>query len=202
MAKNKIVKLALYDFDGTLCAHDSVVEFWKYCFKHSIRPWAFLPMIGFYGLLGGLNLISKNYMNQRMLCFLTPDMITRFVPDFIREHKRNIFGWAHERVKNDQESGLTAICISASRNYLIHPLTADFGFDLVMCSNMDPDEPWRAIGDLCLGAEKVNRLNAWAKQRGIEYRVVRAYSDSKKDLPMMRLAGEQIWVDPKTGIRK
>ena len=32
--------------------------------------------------------------------------------------------------------------------------------------------------------------------------VIRSYSDSKSDMPMMKIAKEQVWIDRKTGLRK
>jgi phosphoserine phosphatase len=45
-------------------------------------------------------------------------------------------------------------------------------------------------------------MDQWAKENKIIPFVVRAYSDSKSDLPMMEIAAEQVWIDPKTGMRK
>ena len=45
-------------------------------------------------------------------------------------------------------------------------------------------------------------MDEWAKQNKIIPRVVRAYSDSKSDMPMMEIADEQVWIDKKTGLRK
>ena len=41
----KKVNVVLFDFDGTLSALDSNIEFARYCFRHSIRPWLYLPLI-------------------------------------------------------------------------------------------------------------------------------------------------------------
>lgn len=38
--------VVVFDFDGTLSARDSNVEFGRYCFRHSVRPWLFLPLMG------------------------------------------------------------------------------------------------------------------------------------------------------------
>ena len=38
--------VVVFDFDGTLSARDTSVEFAKYCFRHSARPWLYLPLMG------------------------------------------------------------------------------------------------------------------------------------------------------------
>ena len=45
-------------------------------------------------------------------------------------------------------------------------------------------------------------MDEWAKENKIIPNVVRAYSDSKSDMPMMEIATEQVWIDAKTGLRK
>jgi phosphoserine phosphatase len=74
-------------------------------------------------------------------------------------------------------------------------------FDAVFCSEMDPKKPWK-YNVLCWGRNKVYIMDQWAKENKIIPYVVRAYSDSKSDLPMMEIAAEQVWIDPKTGMRK
>ena len=46
----KKTEVVLFDFDGTLSAYDANFEFAKYCFRRSLRPWLFSPLI----LLGAI----------------------------------------------------------------------------------------------------------------------------------------------------
>ena len=45
-------------------------------------------------------------------------------------------------------------------------------------------------------------MDEWAKVNKIIPHVVRSYSDSKSDMPMMEIADEEVWVDRETGLRK
>ena len=54
----------------------------------------------------------------------------------------------------------------------------------------------------CSNKNKVVALDNWARDNKIIPNVVRAYSDSRQDLPIMKIAKEQVWIDPKTGLRK
>ena len=84
---------------------------------------------------------------------------------------------------------------------MIPHLVRDMKFDAVLCSRMDPSRPWK-YEFLCWGPNKVVAMDEWAKKNKIVPRVVRAYSDSRSDMPIMEIAGEQVWVDRKTGLRK
>ena len=66
---------------------------------------------------------------------------------------------------------------------------------------MDPKKPWK-YEFLCWGKNKVYKMDEWAKEHKFIPNVVRAYSDSKSDMPMMEIAAEQVWIDKKTGLRK
>lgn len=192
--------VVVFDFDGTLSASDSNWEFFKYCFKHSFRPWLFLPCVvaGFVGKFlnpGGV------WWRQTIRNFITPNMVNRFAKDCIKQHRKNRFGWAKEQVAKERDAGNKVILISASPDYLIPELINDMKFDAVFCSKMNKDKPYK-YEFLCWGQNKVLALDNWAKEHKYIPNVVRAYSDSKADMPIMKIAKEQIWIDPKTGLRK
>ena len=133
--------------------------------------------------------------------FLTADMVKKFAPDFIKQHKRERFGWARDQVAKEHADGRRVILVSASADYMIPHLVRDMKFDAVLCSRMDASRPWK-YEFLCWGPNKVVAMDEWAKKNKIVPRVVRAYSDSRSDMPIMEIAGEQVWVDRKTGLRK
>lgn len=194
------VNVVVFDFDGTLSASDSNFEFGKYCFKHSIRPWLFLPMI-FVAQIGRILNPSGIWWRQTMRRFLTENMVKELSGKMIVEHKQRRFGWAKDQVAKEHRAGNKVVLISASTNYLIPKLVADMKFDAVFTSQMEQAKPWR-YKFLCWGNNKVIALDNWAKENKYIPNVVRAYSDSKSDLPIMEIAKEQVWIDKKTGLRK
>lgn len=193
-------EVVLFDFDGTLSGGDANIEFAKYCFKHSLRPWLFLPMILFCGAFRKSQ-PDGIWWRQGMRRFMTKKMVKKFAPEFIKQHKRNRFGWAKERVQSERDAGRIVIMVSASPDFLLRPLVRDMNFDMVFCSETQKDKPWK-YDFLCFGANKVRKMDEWASVNKIIPHVVRAYSDSKSDMPMMEIADEQVWIDAKTGLRK
>lgn len=192
--------VVVFDFDGTLSARDTNVEFAKYCFCHSARPWLYLPLMGVAAIVRLFN-PDGVWWRQNMRRFLTADMVKKFAPDFIKQHKRERFGWARDQVAKEHADGRRVILVSASADYMIPHLVRDMKFDAVLCSRMDASRPWK-YEFLCWGPNKVVAMDEWAKKNKIVPRVVRAYSDSRSDMPIMEIAGEQVWVDRKTGLRK
>lgn len=196
----KRTDVVLFDFDGTLSAHDSNVEFAKYCFRRSIRPWFYLPLMAVCGVCKWIN-PGGMWWRENIRRFMTPKMVKKFAPGFIKQHKRERFGWAKERVQAERDAGRKVLMVSASPDYLLPQLVRDMKFDAVFCSKMDKKHPWK-YEFLCWGQNKVYKMDEWACENKFIPNVVRAYSDSKSDLPMMEIAAEQVWIDPKTGMRK
>jgi HAD superfamily phosphoserine phosphatase-like hydrolase len=189
----KKTDVVLFDFDGTLSASDANIEFAKYCFRHSIRPWLFLPWVGVCYIA---KLFNKRgvWWRENMRRFVTPNMIKKYSADFIRQHKRERFGWAKERVQSERDAGRTVIMVSASPDYLLPALVRDMKFDMVFCSHMNKSKPWK-FDFFCWGANKVRVMDEWAAKNKIIPHVVRAYSDHWSDAPMMEIADEQVWID-------
>lgn len=194
------VDVVVFDFDGTLSKSDSNLEFFKYCFRKSLRPWLFLPFV-LAGIVGARLNPSGVWWRQTIRCFITPKMVNDFAADVIKLHKQNRFGWAKEQVAKERKAGNKVLLISASPDYLIPFLVSDMDFDAVFCSTMEKEKPYK-YKFLCWGKNKVIVLDKWAVEHKYIPNVVRAYSDSKNDMPIMEIAKEQVWIDKKTGLRK
>lgn len=200
--KNMLQKkdIVIFDFDGTLSASDSNYEFFKYCFKHSVRPWLFLPCV-LAGIVGSFLNRNGIWWRETIRNFITPKMVKDFSADVIKLHKQNRFGWAKEVVAKEHAKGNIVLLISASPDYLVPQLVADMKFDAVFCSQMEKNKPYK-YKFLCWGKNKVIALDNWAKEHKVIPNVIRAYSDSLSDMPMMEIAKEQVWINKKTGLRK
>ena len=197
--KPKKTNVVVFDFDGTLSAYDANYQFAKYCLRHSVWPWLFLP-ITLCAMAFRYVTPNAKWWRELGRRFITAKMVKRLAPGFIAEHKLNRFGWSAERVAAERAAGNTVILISASPNYLLRPLVRDMDFDDVICSEMYANKPWK-YHFLCYNKNKVVALNKWATKNKIVPNIVRAYSDSKSDLPIMNLAAERVWINRRTGGR-
>ena len=192
--------IVVFDFDGTLSASDSNLEFGRYCFRNSWRPWLFLPSF----LIGVIiYMFNKHsiFSRESMRRFLTPKMVKKFAPIVVREHKRNRFGWAAEMVAKERAAGNICVLVSAGSDYLVPKLVRDMKFDAVITSKMNKSRPWK-YDFMCWGPNKVVALDAWAKENKIIPHVVRSYGDSKSDKYIMELADTPVWINRKTGMPK
>lgn len=196
----KKVNVVVFDFDGTISASDSNWEFFKYCFKHSFRPWFYIPSV-IAGFVGRIVNPDGIWWRETIRCFITPKMVQNFSNKVVELHKKNRFGWVKEQVEKEKSAGNKVVLISASPDYLIPKLVKDIKFDAVICSKMDEKKPYK-YKFLCWGKNKIIALDNWAKENKYIPNVVCAYSDSKNDMPIMKIAREKVWINSKTGMRK
>lgn len=192
--------VVVFDFDGTLSASDSHLEFGRYCFQHSIRPWVFLPVF-LVGCVGYVCNKNRIWPREMMRLFVTAKMVKKFAPNVIREHRTRRFGWSATQVARERAAGNICILISAGPDYLIPKLVKDMKFDVVLTSQMDKKKPWK-YKFMCWGPNKVFALDTWAKQNNIIPNVVKSYGDSPSDKYIMSLAQTQVWINRKTGLQK
>ena len=195
----KKADVTVFDFDGTLSAGDCNRGFARFCMCHSLRPWLYSPLMLICGVLRVVRPGGK-WWREHIRRFMTADMVRRFSPEFIRMHRTRRFDWAARQIAAEHAAGRMVVLISAGPDYLIPELVRDLKFDAVICSVMHADRPWK-YKFLCWGPNKVVALDTWARQNHIIPRVVRSYSDSKSDMPMMNIADKKIWVDARSGKR-
>ena len=191
-------KLAVFDFDGTLSRSDAYIEFWRFASRRSVRPWLFMPFM----IVGVIlrNAFPKSIFSRDLMrAYMSKNLVRRLRKDFIKHHLENRFGWAKERVEKERRAGNFTVLISAGADFFIKPLVRDMGFDLVIASPFDLERPWKHKF-FCYGENKVAALNRAMKSK--PYKIVRAYSDSRSDMPIMSLADEQVWIDSRTGCRR
>ena len=197
--KTQKANVVVFDFDGTLSAHDSNFEFARYCFQRSVRPWLFLPLMGVASIVRLVNRPGV-WWRESMRRFLSVQLRDKYLKDFIKQHKQERFGWVVEQVAAEREAGNMVVLISASTNYFVPALVSDINFDAIITSQMEDKYPWK-YKFLCWGPNKVVALNAWAEKNNIKPHVVRSYTDSKSDMPLVKIADEAVWINRKTGCR-
>lgn len=196
----KKVNVVVFDFDGTISSSDTNYEFGRWCFKHDWRTWPYLPFVGLFISCRIFNRAGV-WWREMSRRFVIKNMVKKFKSEFVKYHKTNRFGWAKEQIKKEQADGNLVVLISASPDYLIPDLVRDIKFDAILTSQMNEDKPWK-YKFLCYGKNKVIALDRWAREHKYIPHIVRAYSDSNSDKPIMNIADEQVWIDSKTGMRK
>ncbi len=173
----------IYDFDNTIYEGDTGVDMVLYGLKK--YPFKTLKCV-----FKGLKLRNKykttnnREVKEAFFAFLYEiDDLNKFIDSFIDSHIKNIKPW----YKSEQKENDTII--SASYDLWINPFCKKLGIKNVICTKVD--DKGNIIGENCKGEEKVKRF----KEEFPNVEVLKSYSDSSTDIPMLLLAREPYIVD-------
>ncbi len=193
----KKTKLAIYDFDGTLYPNDTLVKFWKWSLKHHLKAWVMFPHAVFFLVIYCLGIISKGYLKERFMQFISLKNLEKDLTAFWKTTK--VFPWVKSQFTKDRKKGWKIICISASPDFFLKSLTKKIGWDILIATPTKKNNPLKLDGKNCRNEEKIKYLNAWAKKNKINYSVEVMFSDRLVDMPLFKLAKKTFAV-PKSGV--
>ena len=184
-------RMNVYDFDGTIYDGDSSIDFYLFCIKK--KPVIFWKSI-FNQLSGAvlfkLGIISRKRFKEKYFCFLKRISIDdALLNEFWNQKYSRVKAWYLKQKKSDD------LVISASPEFLLRPVCEKLGVSLI-ASEVDI-LTGHFEGENCRGEEKVRRFQEQFPDGVIE----RFYTDSKADLPLMRIAKEAFFVQKQTVIR-
>ena len=187
-------RVVLFDFDGTLTRHDTLIPF----LYHLSGPWRFawcmlwsLPVLGAYALGWMRNDVAKQRMLGHFLAGRQLAELEQAGQDFAAQALDGMLrpqGMAklHEHLA----AGDCCVLVSASLDVWLQPWAQRHGVQALISSRLETDPAGRVNGRLwqgnCHGEDKVRRVQAWLQGRDAV--ITHAYSDSRVDLPMLALA--------------
>ena len=197
------MRIALFDFDGTLTTRDSFVPFLRYTFgaQRLLRGLAACSGSLLAYAAGRLaNDVAKerviaHFMGGRHVDGLRDAGIgfaADALPALLRPPMLEVF-------QRHRDAGDTCVLVSASLDLYLEPWARAQRFDAVLCSRLAEDADGRVTGRLdprnCYGAEKTRRIAEWLDDRAPSH--ITAYGDSRGDHEMLALADAAHWIGPK-----
>ncbi|OSI12889.1 histidinol-phosphatase [Neisseria canis] len=127
-------------------------------------------------------------------------MHQEFVAEFIAPH---ISMMAKMLVQSHRDAGDELLVISSTNEFIITPICHLFGITNIIGTQLETDADGRYTGNYTgtpsLKEGKITRLNEWLAARGEtlqSYGKSYFYSDSKNDLPLLRLVSDPVAVNP------
>ena len=116
---------------------------------------------------------------------------------------RHITTTAKNMVKNHIDNGDDVVLVSATNEFVITPIAAQFGIHNVVGVRLVIDQNGNYTGEYTgtpsFKEGKIVRLNEWLQQQGktmSDYERTYFYSDSHNDLPLLRLVDCPVAVNP------
>lgn len=199
------MRIALFDFDGTLCPGDSIVPYIRFCIHKGQAPYSqWLKAAGGY-LHQRLHPEAVSESKAKSLSFIrgrTKTEMDTIAEQFFRKCLQpRFYQEAEEVIKSLRDQDIKAIVLSASASVYMDVLPQFLPVDAVLSTVCELDSEDRytgAVGLNCRGEEKLRRLREWAD--GEELEIVTAYGDSAHDIPMLSLAEHPVWVNPSANV--
>ena len=201
----KPVSLALFDFDGTLIPGDSVAYYLRFAREEgAVSMGEFLRALWAATLYGmkrmtdadskSIGLAFRKRHDQKYL----DELDRKFVQQVLLP---KVYADGKKQIAAHRQEGSILVLVSASTENYMRFVAEELGFDAVLCTPIEPDG---TIQRNCKGEKKVQRIKDWLTENGrtADFPSSFAYGDSKSDLPMLRLVGHPIQVNPKKALRK
>ena len=197
--------LALFDFDGTLLPGDSIVRYVKMAAKEGLISPASLAGVLIAAALALGGTLSDEQGKSRALSFrarMTPEARRSFDERFYRAQiEPLLYALGMERLREHKARGDAVVLVTASPSCYMEVAAQRLGVALLATP---ADGAGRVIGKNVKGEEKPRRVLAWLSEQPFEADLAasHSYGDSGSDLPMLRMVGHPLRVNPKRALRR
>jgi len=197
---------AFFDLDKTLMAGSSGMQFARVATRHGIvsrkqlASWAVEHLR--YRLRGTTDERTTEVLRvaRDLISGVPARALERMNPEVMAAILPRVYPQMLDEVYAHQDAGRATFIVSAAGNGVVEPLAAVLGMDGGIGTRYEIGEDGaftgRFDGPFVYGPGKVEAMEAFAAQHGIDLADSYAYSDSLSDLPMLRAVGHPVAVNP------
>ena len=197
---------AFFDLDKTLMAGSSGMQFARVATRHGIvgrrqlASWAVEHLR--YRLRGTTDERTTEVLRvaRELISGVSTRALERMNPEVMAAILPRIYPQMLDEVYAHQDAGRATFIVSAAGNGVVEPLADVLGMDGGIGTSYEIDEDdaftGRFDGPFVYGPGKVEAMQAFAVEHGIDLSESYAYSDSLSDLPMLRAVGHPVAVNP------
>jgi HAD superfamily hydrolase (TIGR01490 family) len=197
---------AFFDLDKTLMAGSSGMQFARIAAQHGIvgrrqlLSWAVEHLR--YRLRGTTDARTAEVLRvaRELIAGVPVRTVERLNPEVMAAILPRVYRQMLDEVYAHQDAGRATFIVSAAGNGVVEPLAGVLGMDGGIGTKYEVDGEGaftgRFDGPFVYGRGKVEAMEAFAADHGIDLDASYAYSDSLSDLPMLRAVGHPVVVNP------
>jgi HAD superfamily hydrolase (TIGR01490 family) len=197
---------AFFDLDRTLMAGSSAMHFGRAAYRSGMVRRRQLAAWGLDHLR--FRLRGSTDESTQAVLVLVKDLlegvrerdVARMAPDLLAGILPRIYPQMMDEVHAHQDVGRPAFIVSAASNPLVELLATVLGFEGGIGTRYGVSPDGTLTGDIdgpfIYGEGKVEAMQRFADEHGIDLEASWAYSDSVSDLPMLRAVGNPVVVNP------
>ena len=197
---------AFFDLDKTLMAGSSGMPFARVAARHGIVSRRQLASWGVehlrYRLRGTTDERTTEVLKQArdLISGVPARDLERMNPEVLAAILPRVYPQMLDEVHSHQDAGRATFIVSAAGNGVVEPLASVLGMDGGIGTRYEVDAEGaftgRFDGPFVYGPGKVEAMEAFASEHGIDLADSYAYSDSLSDLPMLEAVGHAVVVNP------
>ncbi len=188
------MKLAIFDFDGTITTRDSFTDFIFFCFgtcRTILGIIILSPHIILYALGLEPNWKAKSFVLKYFFKGLNKENLNKYARNYISQKLPDLIRpMALEKLKWHQKEGHRIVIVSASFECYLSIWCESLGLDIIATKMEIKNEilTGKLATKNCYGEEKILRLKE--KHNLADFDYIYAYGDTKGDLPLRTIANE------------
>lgn len=195
------MKLAVFDFDGTLIRVDSMIVFFRRYFKFSLSTIPILFKLILEAAKYYLKITSQRDFKEKYLNLI---LRSRNVKDYGisigREYAKflcsKIYPQAKEEIQRLKKEGYETILLSASPDFYLNGVKDTLGFSSLICTETAGRDGRLFIsGDNCYGEMKIKKLQEVYDMEKVDLSNSYCYTDHLSDLALLSIFGRAFAVN-------
>jgi HAD superfamily hydrolase (TIGR01490 family) len=197
---------AFFDLDKTLMAGSSGMQFARVAARQGIVSRRQLASWGFehlrYRLRGTTDERTAEVLKaaRELIAGVPAKTIERMGPEVMAAILPRVYPQMLDEVHAHQDAGRSTFIVSAAGNDVVTSLAGVLGMEGGIGTRYEVDAAGefsgRLDGPFVYGPGKVEAMESFAAEHGIDLAASYAYSDSLSDLPMLRAVGNPVAVNP------
>jgi HAD superfamily hydrolase (TIGR01490 family) len=197
---------AFFDLDKTLMAGSSGMQFARIAARQGIvsrrqlAGWAFEHLR--YRLRGTTDARTAEVLRvaRELIAGVPERTVERMGPEVMAAILPRVYPQMLDEVYAHQDAGRATFIVSAAGNGVVESLAGVLGMEGGIGTRYEVggegDFTGRFDGPFVYGPGKVEAMESFAAEHGIDLDASYAYSDSLSDLPMLRAVGNPVAVNP------
>jgi HAD superfamily hydrolase (TIGR01490 family) len=201
--------IAFFDVDNTILKINSGEAFLRRAYKNGLLSTWKLIKAYYLAILYRLKIIHPSTIIEKLYSWLAKSSVDNIETlcnelvekDLIPAIRPEIT----DEIKKHKEQGANLVILSSAIASICLPLAKHLEMHSVICSELEvvnQQYTGRPIGRFCFRDEKLNRMNQYLQNNNYAIEDSYYYADSIDDLPVLKLVGHPVCVNPDKNLEK
>lgn len=200
---------ALFDMDHTLIWKNTGASSLHFAYRLGLVPLRFVAQGVLNILLYRLSLMNIDRWYERNMALFAGTTIEdaeRFARQwFLSSARHTIYKEAEHLVEEHRRAGHRLVVISNSPPFFVSQVADALNIQETITTGVEIDRgvlTGRLVRPLCYGEGKRDLALGWAEENGVDLGRSYFYTDSSYDVPLLRIVGFPVAVNPDRGLRR